>query len=168
MSALPNQQRISLNSPPPSPPPAIKFQLIHDVRQETADTPPRRKRSATVGGRKKQKIGDHRKLTACNDSEDRETFWVDNHCQMFTDNDQDSEAFWDDNNFQLFTDTDQDGEATECQEEEPEGYSAFVDAVLAGECALYQLTKSLFIVNGWDCKAEAATVSSVIAVISIC
>jgi hypothetical protein len=145
MFALPNPKRITLDSPPPSPVRAIQLQLIDAARQETTETPPRRKRSATVGGRKRQKIGGHRKSTAHNDSSDGEAFWVDN-------------------NFETFANNDQDGEATEYQEE---GYSVFVDAVLAEECALYQLTKSLFIVNGWDCKAAAATVSSVITMISI-
>jgi hypothetical protein len=164
MFALPNPKRITLDSPPPSPVRAIQLQLIDAARQETTETPPRRKRSATVGGRKRQKIGGHRKSTAHNDSSDGEAFWVDNNFETFADNDQDGEAFWDDDNLQLFTDNDQDGEATEYQEE---GYSVFVDAILAEECALYQLTKSLFIVNGWDCKAAAATVSSVITMISI-
>ena len=135
------QQRITLDSPPPSPVPVIQFQLEDNVRSETGvSTPARRKRSATVGGRKKQKIVEYRELTPNIEAEI-------------------GEAFWDDNNFQMFADDDrQDVLTEECQKDEAD-YAVFVNAVLAEECPLYQLTKTMFIVNGWDPKAATATVS---------
>lgn len=39
-----------------------------------------------------------------------------------------------------------------------DNYSAFLDAVMAEECGLYQLTDRLFVVNGWNIMRGKATV----------
>ncbi|KAF8871836.1 hypothetical protein BD779DRAFT_1453446 [Infundibulicybe gibba] len=38
-----------------------------------------------------------------------------------------------------------------------EGYEIFVESVLANECAVYQLSDNLFIVNGWDPRSKMST-----------
>lgn len=40
-----------------------------------------------------------------------------------------------------------------------EEYAVFVDAVLADELSFYQVSKSFFVVNGWDRKLRCSTVS---------
>ncbi|KAF8881979.1 hypothetical protein BD779DRAFT_1397130, partial [Infundibulicybe gibba] len=40
-----------------------------------------------------------------------------------------------------------------------EGYERFVESALASECAVYQLSDSLFVVNGWDQRLNMSTAS---------
>lgn len=40
-----------------------------------------------------------------------------------------------------------------------EAYEKFVDAVLADECAVYQISDNLFVVNGWDQRLNMSMVS---------
>lgn len=49
-------------------------------------------------------------------------------------------------------------EALETRDGDDE-FSEFVAAVLSGECAMYQLTQRLYVVNGWNRRKQQATVS---------
>ena len=44
-------------------------------------------------------------------------------------------------------------------EADADSYQSFVEATLAEECAFYQLSERLFVVNGWNVGRKVPTVS---------
>jgi hypothetical protein len=142
MSTSPHLPYITIDSPPPSPVQSINF-LSADKAVEpetggiTGRASARRKRDATVAGKKKRKV--EKSYDPAGEPADGTTLWDNGGLQLFND----------------------DIAETVKPQAEDVDYDKFVDAVLAEECAVYQLTGSIFIVNGWERKTGMTTVSSV-------
>lgn len=53
-----------------------------------------------------------------------------------------------------------DGSAPDDIGTEPSNYSLYAEAIQSGTCGIYQLTRDVFIVQGWDLRRGASTVST--------